>query len=331
MKNLDIRRCAPIFAATVIIMAGCSGVQTQSALPLAAQGDAVHHGSRAGRPRAWMSPRLKTTDLLYVSDDRGDVDVFAYPDGKREGILTNFGGPSGLCSDKKGDVFITDTANQDIIEYAHGGAQPIANLMEYGVYPYGCSVDPTTGNLAVTNFESNPIGPGSVAIWAGARGGSRTFTAPNFNVYLFCGYDNGGNLYIDGLNSGTMQSLFAVLPKGGASFTDVGLNHNIGYPGGVQWDGKDVAVEDVASDTVYRVKVSGSSGTVVGSSHLNVRSHLVVQFWIAGRTLIVPYGLLNRRVKKVGFWPYPAGGSPTKTIAVSNATEFVGVTVSLAR
>ncbi len=329
MSHLDITHRAAGVAALVVLLAGCNGLQAQTALPSTQRSPAYAHG--AGRVASWMDPAATKADLLYVSDDRGSVEVFSYPDGKPEGILTGFNGPSGLCSDRQGDVFITDTGNQDIIEYPHGGTQPIANLMEFQYYPYGCSVDATSGNLAVTNFDSNPAGPGSVSIWTNARGAPRTYTAPGFNVYLFCGYDDRGNLYINGANVGTTQTQFALLPQGGTSFVTFSVNQHIGYPGGIQWDGRAVAIEDVSTDTLYRVKVSGSTGTVVGSSQLNARSHLVVQFWIQGRTIIVPYGVSNRDVKKVGFWPYPAGGSPTSTIAVRKAAELVGATVSLAK
>jgi hypothetical protein len=331
MRNRGSRhRRISLGALAALLAAGCGGLQTPASLPPAPQQRAAH-AAHSGRVASWMNPDAMKTNLLYVSDDQGSVDVFSYPDGKPMGTLTGFTGPSGLCSDEKGDVFVTDTGNGDIVEYAHGATQPLATLFEFGVYPEGCSIDRTTGNLAVTNFGSNPSGPGSVAVFDRAQGAAHLYTDPNFNVYLFCGYDNAGNLYIDGVNSGTTQALLAVLPQGSTSFTDLTLNRSIGYPGGVQWDGKNLAIEDVSTDTLYRVKVSGSSGSVVGTTHLSARSHLLIQFWIQGRTIVVPYGTLNREVKKVGFWPYPAGGSPAKSIGVRKAAELIGATVSLAK
>ncbi len=330
MRNRGSRRRVLCIGALAALLAGCAAPQSQTSLPPASALGPLH-AAHSGRAASWMNPEAMKTNLLYVSDDQGTVDVFSYPDGKREGTLTGFSGPSGLCSDPKGDVFVTDTGNGDIVEYAHGATEPVATLFEFGVYPEGCSIDRTTGNLAVTNFGSNPSGAGSVAIFDHAQGAAHLYTDPNFNVYLFCGYDNAGNLYIDGADSGTTQALFAVLPAGGTSFTDLALNQSIGYPGGIQWDGKNLAIEDVSTDTLYRVKVSGSSGSVVGTTHLSARSHLVVQFWIQGRTIVVPYGTLNREVKKVGFWPYPAGGSPSKSIGVRKAAELIGATVSLAK
>ena len=56
-------------------------------------------------------------------------------------------GESGDCTDANGNVFISNDDN--VFEYAHGGTEPIATLDLPGSNAIGCSVDPTTGNLAV--------------------------------------------------------------------------------------------------------------------------------------------------------------------------------------
>ena len=69
--------------------------------------------------------------------------------------LSDSNSPYGECVDKAGDVFVADfggnTGTPAILEYAHGGTKPIATLSDPGYYPESCSIDPTTGNLAVTN------------------------------------------------------------------------------------------------------------------------------------------------------------------------------------
>ena len=75
-----------------------------------------------------MSPAA-AGPLLYVSDiGAEDVDVFSYPGGKQVGKLTGFSEPAGLCTDRKGDVFVVDSGSDRILEYAHGGTSPIATL-----------------------------------------------------------------------------------------------------------------------------------------------------------------------------------------------------------
>lgn len=95
-----------------------------------------------------MAPEAKSEDLLYVSTS-GGVAVYSYPAAVLVGTLSLLS-PAGLCADNAGNVWIT--GNQQIFEYAHGGSQPIATLDDSGYSSKGCAVDPTTGDLAVTNF-----------------------------------------------------------------------------------------------------------------------------------------------------------------------------------
>ena len=315
------------FCAATALLAGCGGAPSQQALPLTGAPDTAP-ASRA--IRTWMSPDARRHNLLYVSDNSGFVYVFQYPTGKLVGTIGGFNGSSGLCADAKGDVFVANTDGEDVLEYAHGGTKPIATFLEFGAFPNGCAVDPSSGNLAVTNVATAPSqGPGNVAIFLKAQGNPTYYTAKGFMEYLFAGYDANGNLFVDGVNAGTTQSLFAELPSGSSTLTNLTVNQSMGFPGGIAWDGKYMAIEDDMKDTIYRVNFSGSAGTVAGTVHLSVHSHLVVQFWLQGNTIIVPFGGSPRTVKKVGLWNYPAGGKPTAQFDGIGATELVGAAISV--
>lgn len=314
--------------AIVALLAGCAGATPQNTLP----GTPAQSGALAPAMRSWMAPDAAAHDLLYVSDDAGVVYVFTYPTGKLVGTIAGLDGPAGLCTDGKGDVFVTNTSGGYILEYAHGGHNPIGTLLDFGAFPDGCAVDPVTGNLAVTNFATNPSqSAGNVAIYPNAQGSPTFYTAKGFNEYLFCGYDASGNLLVDGVNAATTQTEIAELPSGGSSLVNITLHATIAYPGAVQWDGKYFAIEDLLKGDLDRIAISGSSGTVAGTLNLNVRSRLVVQFWIQGKTIVVPYGATSRVVKKVGLWKYPGGGSPTQSFAAKGSTELFGAAVSLAK
>jgi hypothetical protein len=277
---------------------------------------------RPDRGRSWMAPDAKKDNLVYVSDlGTDDVYVYSYPGGDLEGTLTGFNRPWGLCVDKAGNVFVTDDTAFRILEYAHGGTKPLAALKDPGEDPGGCSVDPTTGDLAVANISTPATDPGDVAIYKKARGTLRAYKDPKFGFYEYCGYDNQGNLYVDGMKDGAFA--FAELPKGKHSFVNIGLNENIRYAGGVQWDGKYVAIRDYEANVIYQFSISGSGGTETGSTPLN-GSNFAVQFWILGSNVVAP----NADSANVMFWNYPAGGSPTKTI--KGLTQPWGVTISMA-
>lgn len=277
--------------------------------------------------RSWMSPDAKRHALLYVSDLGKDVvDVYSFPEGKLKGTLTGFTAVHSGCVDAAGDVFIT--SSERIYEFAHGGTKPIRTLVDAGYGPTGCSVDPKTGTLAVAN-----IGPisgsssGNIAFYKKAKGTPQMYADPSMFFYYDCAYDGSGNLYVAG---GDFHGFFKFteVPSGSTSFTDISLNTQINVPGGVQWDGKFVAVEDQGAgyhgSTVYDFKISGTYGTKVRTVSLKGSSD-AIQFWIEGNKIIGPNIGSSPNVM---WWKYPLAGNALKTI--TGFSEPVGVTVSRA-
>jgi DNA-binding beta-propeller fold protein YncE len=286
---------------------------------------------RADHSRSRMARDAKNTNLLYISDaESGDLYVYSYPQAKLKGTLTGLSAPEGECVDKAGDVFVANTGATDILEYAHGGTTPIATLSDSGYYPVGCAVDPTTGNLAVTNICMEEYGQciadGNLLIYAGAKGTPKSYTDSGIAEYFFCGYDDTGNLYVDGLYNSNFA--FGELPRGRSSFRNITLNTFIYQPGGVQWDGKYVAVgnEDLYNNIIYEFRISGAQGKLArpGGTPLDGAT-LVVQFWIQDKAVIGPN---HGGSGSVMFWKYPGGGSPTKVLNAFSTP--IGSTVSMA-
>jgi hypothetical protein len=292
--------CSALCVCLTIAFEGCAG-------PQGAIGN-LSVLSQAALPQTAIPERR--SDLLYVSDtETSDVYVFSYPRGKLVQTLTGFADPAGECVDRGGDVFITNTGGSNILEYAHGGSTPISTLNDRGYFPIGCSVDPVTGNLAVTNFSTSNSGPGDVVVYKHAKGKpTGNFTDSAIATMLLCSYDNAGNLFLDGLSQGSAFE-FAELRKGGTSLLNVKLNQSIQNAGGVEWDGTNVAVGDQATNVVYRFAINGKKGTKVGSTPLSGATE-VFQFWIDGSKLIGP----NAYGADVGIWHYPAGGAAIRTI-----------------
>lgn len=247
--------------------------------------------------------------LLYVSDTvSGDVYVFSYPKGKLQQTLTGFADPAGECVDANGNVFIANTGGSNIIEYAHGGSSPIATIKDKGYFPFGCSIDPTTGDLAVTNFSTTGSAAGDVAIYTKAKGGhGRHYVDRLMQNPLLCGYDSSGNLFVDGLAQSS--TVVSELAHGGANLSDILLDRTIYNPGGVQWDGKHVAIGDQSSNTIYQFRIKAGKAKTVGSTQLGGAT-MVLQFWIDGTKVVGA----DTYASDVGIWSYPQGGSALKTI-----------------
>lgn len=318
--------------AGALTLGGCVAPSLNSTPPFdsapfgrSAQGDNV--GARYARADkgSWMLPEAKRGDLLYISEYGGGVvDVFTFPRGKFVGQLGGFITPQGECRDKRGDVFIVNLnqnhGNPSIEEFAHGGTTPIESLNDSGQEPYGCSVDTQTGNLAVAN-ES-----GGVALYANAKGNPTLLADPDITLALWCGYDNRGNLFLDGLNS-KIATEFDELPKGKSTFTKITLNQTVGFPGNIQWDGSHLTLGDALyqgnnTSAIYQLKISGSTGTILGTTKL-AGSEEVFGSWIQGARVVGPEE--GPSFDKVDYWSYPAGGNATKSLTKSFAGPFGAV------
>jgi hypothetical protein len=321
--NFRLFRLAPL--AVAAFLAGCSGASLPGASAPSAsqQASREHAATRSSR----MAPQAKQQSLIYVSSVLTD-DVYAYSYSTHQlmGTLTGFQAPYGLCSDKSSDVWVVNDGASEMVEYAHGGTSSIATLSDPSEYPEGCAIDPTTGNLAVANFSSN-TGGGNVVIYTDAKGAPQAYSDPSIVDYRFCGYDAKGDLFVDGVNASSVFVL-AELPKGSSTFTNIAISQKIEWPGGVQWDGKHIAIGDTDTVTVYQV--DPSNGDVAGSTKLDGANY-VDQFWVDGSVST------RKKAKKarvlapsqdgssLALYKYPAGGSSLWSTSVQ---EPFGVTVS---
>lgn len=248
--------------------------------------------------------------LLYVGGNNDAVTVYSFPKGKLVATIGNpyFDAPTGFCTDRDGNVFITNLQTAQVFEYSAGGYKLLDTLEVPSQYPDDCAVDPVTGNLAVASlgFEKSA----NVAIYAHARGTPKTYTDPDFASFWYCGYDQRGNLYVDGQDRSDNFE-FARLGRGSRKMRRVVLSHTIGWPGTVQWLGHDLTVEDRNANSVYRFKISGNRGRFEGATTLEGgASGNIGPTWIQGTVVLG----IEHGVGAVQYWHYPSGGQPTRTI-----------------
>jgi hypothetical protein len=306
-------------SAAAALLAACGGSQAPIGAPgaMPPTSAVARHSEQGG---SWMLPEAKNKDLLYVSTG-GDVYVFTFPGGTQVGMLTGLEGPSGLCSDSAGDVWVVNqTTGAQLVEYAHGSTQQKATLGDL-YQPNDCSVDPSSGNLAVSNNSGGEFNYGSIFIYANASGLGTLYSAAAPEAIT---YDDAGNVFVI-LAAGTYMTKVAWLPKGGSSVENLP-----GAPGrysdGILWDGRYLAISVFPVNvSVRRFEVQNGRATKVGKNiHLNAWFDRPATFWIQGSTFVGMAG-----GDAIGFWNYPAGGNTIKTIGIPS--EAYGVTVSLAK
>ena len=306
MKS-QIHSCRALTLAAAAVFAGCGGSQPSIGAPRAmAQSPAiVQHASHGG---SWMLPAT-SSDLIYATGACGGTCVLSYPTGSLVGTINV--GDAGACADTSGNVYIADKNN--LFEYAHGGSTPINTFtVSYGIIN-SCSIDPGTGDIATTVDQTNNY---NVAIFSSPSSPPTTYVI-SFDIQ-YCGYDNAGDLFVDGYSDRGSDFSFYELPKGGSQFTSISVNPSLQIrPGMVQWDGHYITVEGIGINNgvaLYRLSVSGSGATVAGTTQFNGVIKSALQSWIQGSIILIPYRAHGASDKKVGIWKYPAGGKVKKII-----------------
>ncbi len=328
MRIPGLSRYAISSCVAVAMLADCGGSQQSIGAP-AAMPQGLHATTHVDRSGSWMLPDAKKGELLYVgSYASNDVYVFTYPNGTLVGTLTGFSEPMGLCSDKHGNVWIANDIGGDfgpgeMVEYAHGGTAPLATLSDPNATPAACSVDPTTGNLAVANGYSSTYVNGALGIYTGAHGTPTFYPNPLLSPYAVS-YDNQGDVFVVGhTGSFGFKSGMEWLPRGASAVEKFGFKPHLS-PAGVFWD--DMLLAVLGPDKglgIYRYQVLSHRGKQVGSPiHLDAGFN---QFWRQGSALVGSTPFYNGAVI---CFHYPAGGSPFKTINVPDTPW--GVTISVA-
>jgi DNA-binding beta-propeller fold protein YncE len=276
-----------------------------------------------------MLPGTSGDDLIYlgvrVGSGERDVYVFSYTTGKLVGELTGFRGPQGLCVDKSGDVWVVDYGGSRVDEYAHGGTSQIASLTVPGSGPYGCSVDPATGNLAVT-YDG-----GNIAVFPNAQGTPVTYSDDYGPTFYYCTYDNASNLFIsDDWARVRQKPQLYELPDGSSKLTVVSLDKNVRFRDviqAIQWDGKAFAYGGARvghkGHTIYQLTISGNEAKRSGTTQLlnSGAAGNGSQFWVQGNSVV------QAAATQIGVWDYPGGGKPTKRFTVP-ATSLSGIAIS---
>jgi hypothetical protein len=263
---------------------------------------------------SWISPDAKKRGnaLLYVSNlGTDDVTVYTYKKNGQNvalsGTLTGFTEPAVPCADNAGNVYIPDYGTSQIYEYAHGATTPTQVLADPSGSPVSCSVDLSTGNLAVANFA--PSSPsGNIAVYSHAAG-TPTLVQPNNVTHpAFVGYKPTGTLYADGVDSSDAFQM-AVMPSGQSSFSAVTINGATLYsPGAIIWGGSYLLV----GDQMYQ----------------NQQTSAVYQFCACSDTGLNKQGVapIAGSTDVIGFWKRGAG-SAARIIAPDYGNAANGVII----
>jgi hypothetical protein len=225
----------------------------------------------------------KSSSLLYVSEEQYQVLVFDYRNGvvgQQLSTLENFRYPRGMCTDKNGDVWITDEYQGRVTKYLHGGTSPVETIVEGNFSANDCAVDPRTGNLAISNWHSNS---GSVRIYPPKSHKATIYKSSYFEPTSLA-YDNAGDLVATG-GRGQLYEL----PYRGSQFITMSVSGGtITDPGGIQWSNPNFVIggQSANGPAAYKVSVSNGAATIVGLLPLNGTVSLISIALRAGNAVV---------------------------------------------
>jgi hypothetical protein len=234
------------------LLGGCSATPGQAANAPAAD-------------RAAQAAITAQSDLLYVSNQQvGEVDAYIYQNGEigvKVLSLTGFHSPSGMCSNKDGDVFITDNRAHTIFRYKHDTLAVYKKLHDPD-RPSDCSINPVTADLAVADSRN-------VRIYPADQHESTIYTGPESVGSL--AYDNVGNLFVsDG------EGALYELPAGGSKLEFVTIKSGpLQYPLGMIFTNPYLLIFGIANEQRVGYKLTVSNGVAT------IRS--IIQFQNAGQ------------------------------------------------
>jgi hypothetical protein len=318
MNIYGLIRQATWLSAVAATLASCGGAQTGSV-----PGTASYAQSPMAKRGSWVKPGTSNGPLLYVGGNApstGDVTfMLSYPDGNLVGTLDDIG--EGMCSDAAGNVYLTH--QNSVTEYAHGGTTALRTLRVPGADMFNCSVDPTTGNVAVT-FSCPPCGYQDLAIFPPGSGSPTRYVTGSAWT---CGYDGSGNLFIND----SLGTELTELPNGSNSLVTLTLDKSIGYIGQVQWDGKNMTLQQLNNPGwIYRFSVSGSTAHIMTATKIKTDIDRTNPSWIYQNILVITFDKHDTTPDEFGIWRYPRGGHAIRIVKKlpNGGIVFGAVTIS---
>jgi hypothetical protein len=327
------------------MLVGCSGAPISSLAPTNAEGP----GSARNTSKSFTSQLGKKAggETAFVSDSNNNA-VYVIRRGQLAATLA-VDGPAGLAVDASHNLYVANVAGSNVLVYAppYNGTPTV--LSDSGFRPNGVAVD-ANGNVAVTSFESNSYGPGSIAFYAkGATSPTKTIIADSkFAGDYYCAFDASGNLYLDSKNgSGPFEAGEVVGGIGGKTVKPLTTENLLQYPGGMQVtnSGK-IAILDQGEGSgtptiyAYNPPSHGSLGKPVATTPLSSSNNALAfafedrndRYVLTADTFLTPNskrvkGAHQDQIGQTQLFNYPLGGMVTAVRLPYNAT-LVGVALN---
>jgi hypothetical protein len=294
-----------------------------------ARPDVVSPGPIVVHPFVDVAAIQAASTKIFVSDAVNNVVNIYNTAGKQLAQLTGFSQPQGLAADLKGNLYVADTNNSQILVFAPPYKKAPKKLADPGYFPAGVAVLTigTTTYVGVTNICSAPnCTQGGFIVYKNGKSKGAFQSSSIYRVY-FGGFDAKGNFYADGFDANGVQVYgeVAKATKGGTTFTPNTIGNSIVFPGGVQVNLKGkIAIDDQSGAAIYTYNPpkGGTFGSPIKTTPLTGAGDTVTYAFTSTDKDVWTADALNAASFE---FKYPAGGSAVKTITVGG--QPIGVAV----
>ncbi len=316
LKGILMKSTGVLAFSLAVLAAGCA--QNNGPLvgltPSQSDNAATTQLSTTGR-----SSLAAKASYLYASTRNVDVTLYSYPQLSQLGRVSD-SSAAGMCADNDGNVYVAESGTSELTEYQAGTLTPMRTIDDTNYAPVSCAINPKNGDLAVTNSAGMVGGkskPGSIALFEKATGSPKIYKNRSINSFAYCGYDQSGNLYVDGLAS---KGGFVLAELNGSKLTSLGINWTIAQPGAVAWDSvnKALLVNDT-SGFLYRFYVYNDYAHYSNYTALNGALSLGSNVSFKGKFVAAATS------SQVAVWAFPSGDGPKYYF---NASNIVGIAFS---
>jgi hypothetical protein len=271
-----------------------------------------------------------TSTKIFISDAVNNVVNIYNTSGKQLGQLTGFSQPQGLATDAKGNLYVADTNNSQILIYAPPYKKAPKKLADPGYFPAGVAVLTVgkTTYVGVSNICSAPdCTQGGFIVYKNGKSKGAFQSSSIYRVY-FLGFDGKGNLYADGEDSsfaGVYGEVAGAI-KNKKTYTVDTTGNSIVFPGGVEVTTKGkIAICDQSGAAIYTYNPpkNGTFGSPIETTPLTGAGDSVTYAFTKNNKDAWTADAANAASYE---FAYPAGGSALKTISVSGG-EPIGAAV----
>jgi sugar lactone lactonase YvrE len=231
------------FALTLIVAAalgsllpaaGCSAGAGQNVAPASGQAQAWAHP--AYHPLApgpgWLAPAAKSCkDKLYVSSYHLNYVSIYCTKGHNQApigqITDGIGGPEGANTDRRGNLYVTNTNANTVTEYARGSTTPSFTYSSGLASPAGVAVD------GKQNVYVSSLSPASIEVFP-QNVNSPTLKIATVPYPIDLALDAAANLYVTSYTPNFANGEIIEYPPGSSKGTTLGIVTDA--PGGITLD-----------------------------------------------------------------------------------------------